>query len=65
MMGAEHRIAPITSTFDESQPRVSDAEQMRLIFHELHAEGRHALCAICDSQYRTDTPASSAGASAA
>jgi hypothetical protein len=25
----------------------SSAEQMNYIFHELHADGRHALCAIC------------------
>ena len=30
----------------------SSVEQMRDVFHELHADGRHALCAICDSQYR-------------
>jgi len=27
-------------------------EQAQHIFHELHADGRHALCAVCDSQYR-------------
>ena len=30
----------------------SSVEQMRDVFHELHADGRHALCAVCDSQYR-------------
>ena len=25
--------------------------QAQHIFHELHAEGRHTSCAICDSQY--------------
>jgi hypothetical protein len=29
-------------------------EQMQHVFHELHADGRNALCAICDSQYRLD-----------
>ena len=29
----------------------SAIEQMRHVFHELHAAGRHALCAICDAQY--------------
>jgi hypothetical protein len=24
---------------------------MQHVFHELHAYGRHALCAVCDSQY--------------
>lgn len=28
-------------------------EQTQHIFHELHAEGRHALCAVCDSQYES------------
>jgi len=27
-------------------------EQMQDIFHELHADGRHAVCTVCDSQYR-------------
>jgi hypothetical protein len=27
-------------------------EQMQDVFHELHADGRHALCTVCDSQYR-------------
>lgn len=26
-------------------------EQTQHIFHELHAEGRNTLCAVCDSQY--------------
>ena len=26
-------------------------EQMQHVFHELHADGRHALCAVCDGQY--------------
>ena len=26
--------------------------QMQDIFHELHADGRHAVCTVCDSQYR-------------
>jgi hypothetical protein len=30
----------------------SAAEQMQDIFHELHADGRHAVCTVCDSQYR-------------
>jgi hypothetical protein len=28
------------------------AEQMQHVFHELHAEGRHALCEVCANQYR-------------
>jgi hypothetical protein len=29
----------------------SGADQVQHIFHELHADGRHALCGVCDSQY--------------
>ena len=38
-------------THDPACP-ASSVEQMNDVFHELHAEGRHALCAVCDSQYR-------------
>jgi hypothetical protein len=27
------------------------AEQTQQVFHELHADGRNALCAVCDRQY--------------
>jgi hypothetical protein len=27
------------------------AGQAEHIFHELHADGRNALCVVCDSQY--------------
>jgi hypothetical protein len=26
-------------------------DQAQHIFHELHADGRHSSCAVCDSQY--------------
>ena len=29
----------------------SSVDQMDYIFHELHADGLHALCAVCGSQY--------------
>ena len=29
----------------------SVAAQMQDIFHELHADGRHAACTVCDRQY--------------
>jgi hypothetical protein len=52
--------APVTVTADESRPRTavttcaqdSAVEQMQHVFHELHPDGRHALCAVCDGQYR-------------
>jgi hypothetical protein len=28
-------------------------EQMQHVFHELHAAGRNAVCAVCDGQYGT------------
>ena len=30
----------------------SAAEQVQDIFHELHPDGRNAVCTVCDSQYR-------------
>jgi|SRR5215469_3689981 len=30
------------------------AEQAQHIFHDLHAEGRNTLCAVCDSQYEPE-----------
>jgi len=31
----------------------SAIEQAQRIFHELHADGRHTLCSVCDGQYRS------------
>jgi hypothetical protein len=28
-------------------------EQIRQVFHELHADGRNAVCEVCDSRYRS------------
>lgn len=28
-------------------------EQLKYVFHELHPDGRNALCAVCDGQYRS------------
>ena len=28
----------------------SSVEQMQHVFHELHADGHHALCTVCGSQ---------------
>ena len=30
----------------------SAAEQVQDIFHELHPDGRNAVCTVCESQYR-------------
>ena len=44
--------APITVRTPGSPGRpASAAEQAQDIFHELHADGRNAACAVCDSQY--------------
>ena len=48
--GAES--APIAVGTPGSTGRPARAvEQMRDIFHELHADGRNAACTVCDSQY--------------
>ena len=31
----------------------STIEQMQYVFHELHPDGRNALCSVCDGQYRS------------
>jgi len=49
--GAES--TPITVRTPGSPGRSAGAaEQMQDIFHELHADGRNAVCTVCDSQYR-------------
>jgi hypothetical protein len=47
--GAGHEMARPPSP--QGRP-ASVVEQMQHVFHELHADGRNALCAVCDSQYR-------------
>src|SRR5215472_12403358 len=47
--GAGHEMARPPSP--PGRP-ASVVEQMQHVFHELHANGRNALCAVCDSQYR-------------
>ena len=47
--------APVTATAEDGGTRGrpdGSAEQMQHVFHELHAEGRHALCEVCGNQYR-------------
>ena len=47
------RSAPAAVQIPGSPGRsASVAEQMQDIFHELHADGRNAVCTVCDSQYR-------------
>src|SRR5215472_16789910 len=49
MDGAGHEmVRPPTSP---GRP-ASVVEQVQHVFHELHADGRNALCAVCDGQYR-------------
>jgi hypothetical protein len=58
------RLAVTTGTHDRAvrqrarPPRSAGrspraVEQAQHIFHELHADGRNALCVVCDSQYRS------------
>jgi hypothetical protein len=45
--------APVALRTPRSPGRpASAAEQMQDIFHELHPDGRNAVCTVCDSQYR-------------
>lgn len=44
------RARPATTGATPRKPD-SSVEQMQYVFHELHADGRHAVCAVCDSQY--------------
>jgi hypothetical protein len=46
----EGRSRTAVTSGPPGQP-VSVAEQMQRVFHELHADGQHALCAVCDGQY--------------
>jgi hypothetical protein len=44
--------APIAVRTPGSASRAASAvEQMQEIFHELHADGRHAACTVCDGHY--------------
>ena len=43
--------APVAVKIPRSPGPASAAEQMQDIFHELHADGRNAVCTVCDSQY--------------
>jgi hypothetical protein len=49
--GAGSAPAAVRAPGSPGRP-ASAAEQMRDIFHELHADGRNAACTVCDSQYR-------------
>jgi hypothetical protein len=48
--GAGSAPAAVTTPGSPGRP-VSAAGQMQDIFHELHPDGRHAVCTVCDSQY--------------
>jgi hypothetical protein len=34
----------------------SVVEQMKYVFHELHADGRSTLCTVCDGRYGSPVP---------
>jgi hypothetical protein len=46
------QLAPVTVLAGETPPRPGVAPGQH-VFHELHPQGRNALCAVCDSQYRS------------
>jgi len=39
--------APVTTTATDDQPQPAATSAMRHVFHELHADGHHALCEVC------------------
>jgi hypothetical protein len=43
---------PVTVTAKESRPQPAVTVGSH-VFHELHPDGRNALCAVCDGQYRS------------
>jgi hypothetical protein len=49
-------LPPVTATAEGSLPQpavtVAPVDRRQSVFHELHADGRHALCEICADQYR-------------
>ena len=48
--GARHQM---TGPPDPQGRTASAIERTERIFHELHADRRHALCSVCDGQYRS------------
>jgi hypothetical protein len=44
--GAES--VPATATAVDSRP-VGSGDQIQSVFHELHADGHHALCGVCNN----------------
>jgi hypothetical protein len=61
--GPSTKPAPVTGPTDESQLRPGVTAVIHNgagreaagphIFHELHPQGRNALCTVCDGQYRS------------
>jgi hypothetical protein len=49
--GAESAPIAVRTRGSAGRP-ASAVEQMQDIFHELHPDGRNAVCTVCDSQYR-------------
>lgn len=51
--GTRHEMAKPPAP--RGRPAIT-VEQAQYIFHDLHAEGRNALCAVCDIQYEPERP---------
>jgi hypothetical protein len=50
--GRQDGIGAVMTRPPAPQVRPASAvDQAQHIFHELHADGRHTSCAVCDSQY--------------
>ena len=48
--GTEPALVAVTAGETWPRPGVAAGQH---VFHELHPQGRNALCAVCDSQYRS------------
>jgi hypothetical protein len=48
--GTEPERVTVTAKESRPQPAVTAGSH---VFHELHPDGRNALCAVCDGQYRS------------
>ena len=58
LQAVARRLEPRLASGPEPVPErpggpASAAERAEHVFHELHADGRNAACAVCDSQYRS------------
>lgn len=46
-----NRVAPRSAVVTTPGRPAGAVRQTQQVFHELHADGRNVLCAVCDVQY--------------